>query len=149
LKRRRNYTGLVDDWYSIGIAIGLGVASGVMAAALLGKVRFALVIALVVGAAAGAAIGFGFWNWDEAVGGAAGGLAGGFGGSQVTQGTLRRGGTAGATAILVGTGALALAGLAFLPGVGYAEGIVLPLLGIRLRRRTPQRYAGLRTLARD
>ena len=139
----------MDDWYSIGIAIGLGVASGVLAAALLGRVRLALVIAALLGAAAGAAIGFGFWNWDEAVGGIAGGVAGGFGGSQVTQGTLRRGGTAGATAILVGTGALVLAGLAFLPGGGYAEGIVLPVRGIRLRRRAPQRYAGLRTLARD
>jgi hypothetical protein len=138
----------VGDWYSIGITIGLGVACGVFAAALLGRIRFAVVIAAVLGAAAGAAIGFGYWNWDEAVGGIAGGVAGGFGGSQVTQGTLRRGGTAGATAILVGTGALALAGLAFLPGVGYAEGIALPLLGIRLRRRTPERYAGLRTLAR-
>src|SRR6266705_124610 len=46
-------------------------------------------------------------------------------------------------------GALVAAGLAFVPVVGYLEAAVLPLLGLRLRRREPDRHAGLRTLTRD
>ena len=42
-----------------------------------------------------------------------------------------------------GAGALAL-----VPGVGYLEGVVVPVLGARLSARGPKRYAGLRTLAR-
>ena len=41
------------------------------------------------------------------------------------------------------------AGLAFVPVAGYLEAVALPVLALRLRRRTPERYAGLRTLARD
>ena len=54
-----------------------------------------------------------------------------------------------ATAFLVVLGALIAAALAFVPGVGYVEAVVLPALGMRLRRRSGKRYAGLRTLARD
>ena len=49
----------------------------------------------------------------------------------------------------VGLAAAALAGLAFVPGLGYVEAAVLPLLALRARRREPERHAGLRTLARD
>jgi hypothetical protein len=35
------------------------------------------------------------------------------------------------------------------PLVGYLATVGLPLLAIRMRRRQPERYAGLRTLARD
>ena len=45
--------------------------------------------------------------------------------------------------------AIAAAGLAFVPILGYLEVIVMPALAIRVRRQTPERYAGLRTLARD
>jgi hypothetical protein len=44
---------------------------------------------------------------------------------------------------------LGLALLAFIPLVGYLEAVALPVLGARLRRREPARYAGLRSLARD
>jgi hypothetical protein len=44
--------------------------------------------------------------------------------------------------------ALAGAALAFVPVVGYLEAIVVPALGLRLRRRAPERHAGLRTLAK-
>jgi hypothetical protein len=53
------------------------------------------------------------------------------------------------TAVLVGAGALVVAGLAFVPVLGYLEAAALPALGLRLRRREPDRHAGLRTLARD
>ena len=42
---------------------------------------------------------------------------------------------------------MAVALLALVPLVGYLEFLALPVLAIRLRRRRPERYAGLRTLA--
>ena len=69
--------------------------------------------------------------------------------AQVVAGALRRGGTRGGTGALVGGGALLLAGAAFIPVVGYLEAVALPALAARLRRTQPERYAGLRTLARD
>jgi hypothetical protein len=35
------------------------------------------------------------------------------------------------------------------PVLGYLEALALPVLAVRLRRRAPERYAGLRTLAKD
>lgn len=45
--------------------------------------------------------------------------------------------------------ALVGAALAFVPVVGYLEAVGVPILGARLRRRSPDTHAGLRTLARD
>jgi hypothetical protein len=39
--------------------------------------------------------------------------------------------------------------LAFVPLVGFLEAAAVPALAARMRRREPERYAGLRTLARD
>jgi hypothetical protein len=39
--------------------------------------------------------------------------------------------------------------VAFVPLAGYLEAVVLPALGLRMRRREGGRYAGLRILARD
>ena len=64
-------------------------------------------------------------------------------------GTLRRGGTRGGTATLLALAALAGAALAFVPVVGYLEALAVPALGVRLRRRAPERHAGLRSLAKD
>jgi hypothetical protein len=64
------------------------------------------------------------------------------------RGALRRGGTAGGTAALVAVAALVAAGLAWIPVVGYLEALALPAFAARLRRREPERYAGLRTLAK-
>ena len=80
-----------------------------------------LVPALVASVAVAVAIGFAFGQWDEAVGGAVGAIC----------------------AALVG------AALAFVPIVGYLEALAIPALGLRLRRRSPDRHAGLRSLARD
>jgi hypothetical protein len=41
-----------------------------------------------------------------------------------------------------------LAGLAFVPVVGYIEAVLVPALAARARRRAGERYAGLRTLAK-
>ena len=106
-------------------------------------------LAAVAAAASGAAVGYAIGGWHEAVAGGVGGVLGGGALAGVVAGTLRRGGTRGGTAMLVGLGALALAALALIPAVGYLEAVALPAVGWRARRRRGERYAGLRTLARD
>jgi hypothetical protein len=135
----------VGDWYTVGILVGLGAALGIAAAAILGRVLAALVVAAVIAVAIGLAL----WQWDEAVGGLVGAACGSVGAAPLVAGTLRRGGTRGGTALLVSLAALVVAGLAFVPVVGYLEALAVPVLGARLRRRAPDTHAGLRSLARD
>ncbi|MGI8421828.1 MAG: hypothetical protein ACR2MU_06170, partial [Gaiellaceae bacterium] len=125
------------------------VGAGTLLAALLAVTRAGLYAALAGAVAVGVVVGFVFFNWDEAIGGAFGGLAGAIGAAPIVRGTLRRGGTRGGTAALLGLGALALAALAFVPVLGYLEALAVPAFAARLRRRSPERYAGLRSLARD
>jgi hypothetical protein len=139
----------MGDWWRVGISVGFGVGSGVLLAGLIGARRGAVALAVLLGAAAGVGIGFLVDNWDEAIGGAVGGIAGAVGAAQVVRGTLRRGGTRLGTAVLVAGAAVVLAALGLIPGVGYLEALVVPALAARLRRRSPETYAGLRTLARD
>jgi hypothetical protein len=135
----------VGDWYTIGILVGVGTALGVAAT---GVARRALV-GLVPAVAIAVAIGFVFAQWDQAVGGLVGAVCGALGSAPVVAGALRRGGTRGGTALLLGLVALAGAALALVPVVGYLEAVAVPVLGARLRRRSPDTHAGLRTLARD
>ena len=76
-------------------------------------------------------------------------ICGALGSAPLVAGALRRGGTRSGTALLLGLAALVGAALAFVPVVGYLEAAAVPLLGARLRRRSPDTHAGLRTLARD
>ncbi|MGH2970760.1 MAG: hypothetical protein ACRDNM_09995 [Gaiellaceae bacterium] len=136
-------------WYWIGVAAGLGAAAGVLLA---GALRVAVIA--VVAAAAGAGLGYGIdaWqpgSWGDVAAGAAGGFAGALGAATIVRGAISRGGTALGTALIVAAAALATAGLAWVPALGYLEAVALPALAARLRRRSPERYAGLRTLARD
>ena len=135
----------MGSWYTIGLLAGVGVAVGLLAAGLLPRLAAAApgAVAVAVG------IGFARFDWDEAVAGAVGGLLGALGATVIVTGALRRGGTRGGTAALVGLAAVVTAGLAFVPVLGYLEAVVLPAIALRLRRREPERYAGLRTLARD
>lgn len=135
--------------YTVGIFAGLGAALGVLAAGLLAPAGRAAPLALLAAAAAGAGLGLALGDWPHAVAGAAGGALGALGALQVVRGALRRGGTRGGTIALVALAALLLAALALVPGAGYLEAALLPLLAARLRRRDAQTYAGLRTLARD
>ena len=132
-------------WYAIGVLAGVGAAFGLGAAVIVPRWLVAAVPAAGLGVAAGLLAS----HWPEAVGGGVGGLAGALGAAPVVAGALRRGGTKGGLAVFVGLGAVAVAGLAFVPGVGYVEAVLLPALGLRLRSRLPDRFAGLRTLARD
>jgi len=139
----------VGSWYWIGVCAGLGVGIGVLLAALLGATRALLAAALVLAAGAGVAVGYALGQWDEAIGGGAGGVLGSVGAAQLVAGTLRRGGTRFGTALFIGAAAVVLAALAWIPGAGYLEAAVVPALAVRLRGRVPERYAGLRSLARD
>jgi hypothetical protein len=132
------------------VSVGLGAGAGVLVAGVAARVAIA---AAVVALAAGAGIGFAIdaWQpggWGDVLGAALGGFAGALGAAQVVRGALRRGGTRGGTATLVAGAALVAAGLAWVPVVGYLEALALPAVAARLRRRAPERYAGLRTLAK-
>jgi hypothetical protein len=140
----------MGGWYWIGVSVGLGAATGVFVTSFAARL---VVAAVVIAAAAGLGLGYAIdaWqsgSWGDLAGGAAGGLGGAFGAVQIVRGALRRGGTAGGTAVLVAGAALVVAGLAWIPAVGYLEALALPALALRLRRRAPERYAGLRTLAK-
>src|SRR3954453_16544416 len=131
-------------WYWIGVLAGVGTALGVAAAA----VTPSWPIAALAAAAVGGVLGFVVWGVPEAIAALTGGVAGAVGAAPVVAGALRRGGTRGGLALFVLLGALVVAALAFVPVLGYVEVVALPVLGLRLRSRMPERYAGLRTLAR-
>lgn len=140
----------MGSWYWIGVCAGLGVAVGVLLAGLFAGTRMALIAVLVLAAAAaGVGIGLALGQWDEAIGGGAGGTLGALGAAQLVMGTLRRGGARFGTALFVALAAVAFAAVAWIPIAGYLEAALVPAFAARLRGRTPERYAGLRSLARD
>ena len=139
----------MGDWYTIGLALGLGTALGVLFAGLLSATPLGRITAVLLGGAAGAMVGLVIDDWTEVVAGAVGGLVGGAAAVIVVSGALRRGGTRSGLALIVAAVALGLAGLAFVPGAGYFVAVALPILALRLRRTQADRYAGLRSLARD
>jgi hypothetical protein len=137
------------DVYWVGVFLGVGVGIGVALAGILGGTRLRFTIAAVLGAAIGAGLGVAFAGIEDAIAGGVGGVLGAAGARQLVSGTVRRGGTRAATAVLTALAGLVLALLAFVPVLGFLEGVAVPALGLRLRRREPARYAGLRSLARD
>lgn len=139
----------MGDWYTVGLALGLGTALGVLFAGLLSATPLGRAASVVLAAAAGAVAGLLVEDWTEIVGGAAGGVLGAAAAVVVVGGALRRGGTRGGIALIVAAGATGLAALAFVPGAGYLEALALPALALRLRRTQAERFAGLRTLAKD
>jgi hypothetical protein len=145
-----SYTGLrVGDWYPIGVAVGVGVAlAGLFASSRFGAATSTLGAALwgvVAGFVTNAWIGA---DWAGPLAGVIGGVIGAVSASVLVRGALRRGGTRGGTGFIVGSAALALFALALVPIVGFVEAVVMPVLAGRARRRHPERYAGLRTLAK-
>src|SRR5215218_3351605 len=140
-------TRAVWEIYRIGVCAGGGVAVGLAVAAIaarFGPEIVAVVAAVIAAVVAGVAV-----DWiGEAIGAAAGGLLGGAGAAVVAGGTLRRGGTAGGTAVLLLVAAVGALALAFVPLAGYLEAAALPALASRTRRRAGEKYAGLRSLAK-
>ena len=137
------------EWYRIGVAAGIGAGAALVAAGWLARTRPGALLAILIGTAAGIAVGFGLGDWKDAIGGAIGGLLGALGGAPLAQGTVRRGGTTTGTGILMSLAGLGVAALALVPFLGYLEAVALPALAARARRRSPERYAGLRSLARE
>ena len=137
------------EWYRIGVAAGIGAGGALFAAGWLARTRAVAPLAILIGAGVGVAVGFAIGDWKCALGGAIGGLLGGLGGAPLAAGTLRRGGTTAGTGILIGLAGLGIAALALVPFLGYLEALALPAASTRARRREPERYAGLQTLARD
>jgi hypothetical protein len=135
----------MGDWYTIGILVGLGTAIGVAGTGSLRRIPLGAVVAAAIAVLVGLLV----WDWEQAVGGAVGAVCGAVGAGPLVSGTLRRGGTRGGTATLLAAVALVGAALAFVPAVGYVEAVAVLALGLRLRRRAPERHAGLRSLARD
>jgi hypothetical protein len=131
--------------YLIGLFAGVGAGIGVAMTGSLRRWPLAAVVAGVVVVALSLVLS----RWPEAIGGVVGAATGALGTAPLVTGTLRRGGTRGGTAALLAAAGLVLAGLALIPVVGYLEALAVPLFGLRLRRRAPDRHAGLRTLARD
>jgi hypothetical protein len=137
------------DVYWVGVFLGLGVGLGVALAGVVGSLRWGLAAAVVLATVLGAGLGLALAGIEDAIAGGIGGLLGAASTHRLLSGTLRRGGTRLAAAALLVAGGLVVALLAFIPLVGFVEAAVLPALAARLRRRAPERYAGLRTLARD
>jgi hypothetical protein len=137
------------EWYRVGVAAGIGAGVALGAAGWLARSRAGALAAILIGIAIGIAVGFAIDDWKDAVAGGLGGLLGGLGGAPLAAGTLRRGGTRAGTGILIGLAGLGVVALAFVPFLGYLEALALPALAARVRRSQPERYAGLRTLARD
>lgn len=139
----------MGDWYTIGTALGLGIAFGVLFAGLLAATRLGRLAAIVLAGAAGAVAGVLIEDWTELLAGGLAGLVGAAAAVVIVAGALRRGGTRLGIALIVGVSAIGLAALAFVPVMGYLEAIGLPALAARLRRTHAERYAGLRSLAKD
>ena len=139
----------MGDWYTIGLALGLGTALGVLFAGVLSATPLGRAAAVVLAGAAGAVAGAVIEDWTEIGGGTIGGLVGAAAAAIVVAGALRRGGTRGGLAAIVAAVAAGLAALAFVPVAGYLVAAAVPTLALRLRRTQSERYAGLRTLAKD
>ncbi len=129
----------MGGWYWIGVLAGLGAAIGVLGSGLLPRRVTALAAAVIA-----AAIGIAVFGWAEAVGGLAGGASGGARRRyRSSRGALRRGGTRGGLAALVGLGALRWRGARVRAGARLPRGARrCPCSGLRLRSREPERYAG-------
>ena len=136
------------DWYWIGVCVGIAAAAAVVGTAAVPSAKLRIFVGTALGTLVGVFVGLQF-HWYEAVGGIVGAATGLVGAYPLVAGAGRRGGTYLGTAVLVVVAAVVIAGLAFVPVLGYVEAVALLVLGLRLRRRRGDRYAGLRTLARD
>jgi hypothetical protein len=136
-----------EAWH-ISISAGAGAALGVLAAGLLARAPRAPLAAGLIALVAGALLAWLVFDWKAAVAGAVGGALGGYGAGVFASGAVRRGGTAGGTALLLAGAAAVAFGLALIPVVGFLEAVAIPALALRARQRAGEKYAGLRTLAK-
>lgn len=135
-------------WYEIGVALGFGLAAGVLFAGVLAGLRHGVVTATAAALGVGLVAGALVHGWLGLGGGGLGAVVGALSAAVVVRGALRRGATAGGTAFFLVPAAVALALVALVPIAGYVLAVVAPVLAGRRARRSPERYAGLRTLAK-
>jgi len=138
----------MGEWYEIGVALGLGVAAGIFFAGLLAGWRYGLAASTLGALVVGVVAGFLLNEWLGVPGGLLGAVIGAVSASVLARGALRRGGGAGGTAFLLVSAAIVVALVALIPVAGYVIAVFVPALAIRRARREPDRYAGLRTLAK-
>ncbi len=138
----------MGDWYEIGISVGIGVAAGIAFAGVFAGLRFGFATTLLGALVAGVAAGFLANGWAGAAAGAGGAMIGAVSAAAIVRGANRRGATLAGTALLLLGAALVVGLLALIPAVGYLEAVALPLVAARRARSDPERYAGLRSLAK-
>jgi len=138
----------MGDWYEIGITVGIGVAAGIAFAGVLAGLRFGFASTMLGAVLVGIVAGYLVDSWLGVGGGVIGAVIGSVSAATIVRGAGRRGATVGGTALLLIGAAIVVALLALIPVVGYVEAIVIPVLAARRARRGPEKYAGLRSLAK-
>lgn len=138
----------MGQWYEIGITIGLGVAAGIAFAGVLGGLRFGFATTLLGAAVVGVAAGLLVNGTVGVVGGVVGAVIGAVSAASIVRGANRRGATLGGTAFLLVGAAIVVGVLALIPVIGYLEAVLMPVVAARRARRAPEKYAGLRSLAK-
>jgi hypothetical protein len=138
----------MGGWYEIGITVALGLGAGILCAGLFAGRRFGFVLTAAAAIAIGLGAGLFVQGWEGAAGGAVGAVIGAVSAAVIVRGASRRGATLGGTAFLLAGAALVIAALGLIPVVGYVEAVVVPALAARRSRGGPQKYAGLRSLAK-
>jgi len=138
----------VGDWYVIGVTVGVGVAAGILCAGVLVGLSYGWVTSAVGALAIGVVAGLLVHGWTGAGGGIVGAAVGTLSAGVVARGALRSGATIGGTAVILAGAAVFVALLALIPVVGYVLVVALPAVAVRRARSEPERYAGLRTLAK-
>jgi hypothetical protein len=121
------------DWYLLGLVAGLGVADGALGRQALRPLFAVPALAFAAGAVGISLLALEWWALLVFVAAAA-----------ISWIAFRRLSPAARP-----LAALAAAGIALVPLLGYALVLLVPLAGARLGRRADTRYAGLRVLAKD
>jgi hypothetical protein len=138
----------MGDWYEIGITVGIGVAAGIAFAGALAGLRFGFVTTLLGALAVGVVAGLLVKGWLGVSGGVVGAVIGAVSAAAIVRGANRRGATLGGTALLLVGVAVVVGLLALIPVVGYLEAVALPFVAAKRARSGPEKYAGLRSLAK-
>jgi hypothetical protein len=138
----------MHEIWLMGIAAGIGTALGLAAAGAFARSDRAPLLAAAVALVGGGFLGWLLFDWKAGLVGAIAGVLSGFGAGTFARGAVRRGGTPGGTAVILGGAALLALALSFVPIVGFVEAIAIPVVGLRSRQRAGEKYAGLRTLAK-
>jgi hypothetical protein len=121
------------DWYLLGLVAGLGVADGVIGREARRPLFAGVALAFAAAAIAVALLALEWWALLVFLAAAV-----------ISWIAFRRLSPAARP-----LAALAAAGIALVPLLGYTLVVVVPLAGARLGRRAEARYAGLRILAKD